>query len=170
MPSAEGLDGPASAGDAAALEAVGAVGAVGAVALPGTADPRLGLSVTHRRYVGYGDAHYGGNLVDGAYALALFGDVATEVCIRLDGDEGLFASYSDVQFRAPVQAGEVIEATAAVTAVGRRSRELTFEASVVCRADPARGPSAAAVLAEPVVVATATGTVVVPAPASDSAP
>ena len=55
------------------------------------ADPRLGLSVTHRRYVSYGDAHYGGNLVDGAYALALFGDVATEVCIRLDGDEGLFA-------------------------------------------------------------------------------
>ena len=88
-------------------------------------DPRLGLSVTHRRYVTYGDAHYGGNLVDGAYALALFGDVATEVCIRTDGDEGLFASYADVQFRAPVQAGDIIEATAAVTAVGRRSRELT---------------------------------------------
>ena len=81
------------------------------------ADPRLGLSVTHRRYVSYADAHYGGNLVDGAYALALFGDVATEACIRMDGDEGLFASYSDVQFRAPVQAGDVIEATAAVTAI-----------------------------------------------------
>ncbi len=126
--------------------------------------------MTHRRYVGYGDAHYGGNLVDGAYVLGLFGDVATEVCIRMDGDEGLFASYSDVQFRAPVLAGDVIEATAAVTAVGRRSRELAFEARVVCRADPARGPSAAAVLAEPLVVATATGTVVVPGPASDSAP
>jgi 3-aminobutyryl-CoA ammonia-lyase len=167
MPSAEGRGGPAGPGEAADLEAVGAVGAA---ALPGSADPRLGLSVTHRRYVGYGDAHYGGNLVDGAYALALFGDVATEVCIRLDGDEGLFASYSDVQFRAPVQAGDVIEATAAVTVVGRRSRELTFEASVVCRADPARGPSAAAVLAEPLVVATATGTVVVPGPAADSVP
>ena len=138
--------------------------------MPNAKDPRLGLSVTHRRYVTYGDAHYGGNLVDGAYALALFGDVATEVCIRMDGDEGLFASYADVQFRAQVQAGDIIEATAAVTAVGRRSRELTFEASVVCRADPARGPSAAAVLPEPLVVATATGTVVVPGPALGRAP
>ena len=77
-----------------------------------------GLSVTHRRYVTYGDAHYGGNLVDGAYVLGLFGDVATEVCIRTDADEGLFASYSDVQFRAPVLAGDIIEATATVTAVG----------------------------------------------------
>ena len=65
----------------------------------------VGLSVTHRRYVKYGDAHYAGNLVDGAYVLGLFGDVATEVCIRGDADEGLFASYSDVQFRAPVRAG-----------------------------------------------------------------
>ena len=82
----------------------------------------VGLSVTHRRYVPYCDAHYGGNLVDGAYVLGLFGDVATELCIRTDGDEGLFASYSDVQFRAPVRAGDVLEATATVTAVGRRSR------------------------------------------------
>ena len=82
------------------------------------------------------DAHYGGNLVDGAYVLALFGDVATEACIRMDGDEGLFASYSDVQFRAPVLGGDVIETTATVTRVGRRSRDLAFEARVVCRADP----------------------------------
>ena len=107
-------------------------------------------------------AHYAGNLVDGAYSLKLFGDVATEMCIRTDGDEGLFASYSDVQFRAPVRAGDVIEATATVTAVGRRSRQLAFEARVVCRGDAARGESAASVLAEPVVVVTATGTVVVP--------
>jgi len=127
-------------------------------------DGRLGLTVTHRRYVTHGDAHYGGSLVDGAYVLGLFGDVATEVCIRADGDEGLFASYSDVQFRAPVRAGDVIEASAAVTSVGRRSRELAFEARVVCRADPARGPSAATVLADPVIAVTATGTVVVPAP------
>ena len=124
-----------------------------------------GLSVTHRRYVTHGDAHYGGNLVDGAYVLGLFGDVATEACIRMDGDEGLFASYSDVQFRAPVLAGDVIEATATVTEVGRRSRRLAFEARVVCRADPARGASAASVLDEPVIVVTASGTVVVP-PAS----
>ena len=76
----------------------------------------VGLSVTHRRYVKYGDAHYAGNLVDGAYVLGLFGDVATEACIRGDADEGLFASYSDVQFRAPVRAGDVIEATATVIA------------------------------------------------------
>ena len=132
----------------------------GAAAVP--ADSRLGLSVTHRRYVPYSHAHYGGNLVDGAYVLGLFGDVATEVSIRTDGDEGLFASYSDVQFRAPVLAGDVIEATATVTAAGRRSRQLAFEARVVCRADPARGDSAASVLAEPVVVVTAAGTIVVP--------
>jgi 3-aminobutyryl-CoA ammonia-lyase len=125
-----------------------------------------GLTVTHRRYVAARDAHYGGSLVDGAYVLGLFGDVATEVAIRMDGDEGLFASYSDVQFRAPVRAGDVIEATGTVLRTGRRSRQLAFEARVVCRADPARGPSAAAVLDEPIVVVTATGTVVVPVAAS----
>ena len=126
-------------------------------------DPRLGLTVTHRRYVPYSHAHYGGSLVDGAYVLGLFGDVATEVCIQGDGDEGLFAAYSDVQFRAPVRAGDVLEVTAVVTRAGRRSRELSFEARVVCRADPARGPSAAQALPDPVVAVTATGTVVVPA-------
>ena len=125
-------------------------------------DPRLGLTVTHRRYVPYSHAHYGGSLVDGAYVLGLFGDVATEVCIQGDGDEGLFAAYSDVQFRAPVRAGDVLEVTAVVTRAGRRSRELSFEARVVCRADPARGPSAAQALPDPVVAVTATGTVVVP--------
>lgn len=123
----------------------------------------VGQSVTHRRYVKYGDAHYGGNLVDGAYVLGLFGDVATELCIRADADEGLLASYSDVQLHAPVRAGDIIEATATVTAVGRRSRQLAFEARVTCRADPGRGDSAASVLGEPVVVVTAAGTVVVPA-------
>ena len=132
----------------------------------GSVTAEVGLSVTHRRYVKYGDAHYAGNLVDGAYVLGLFGDVATEVCIRGDADEGLFASYSDVQFRAPVRAGDVIEATATVTAVGRRSRRLAFEARVVCRGEPARGESAASVLTEPIVVVTATGTVVVSAAAS----
>ncbi len=126
-------------------------------------DPRLGLTVTHRRYVPYSHAHYGGSLVDGAYTLGLFGDVATELCIRTDGDEGLFASYSEVQFRAPVIAGDVLEVTAVITRVGTRSRQVAFEATVVCRAQPERGPSAAAVLAEPIVAVTATGTVVVPA-------
>lgn len=118
--------------------------------------------VTHRRYVPYSHAHYGGSLVDGAYVLGLFGDVATEVCIRTDGDEGLFASYSRVDFVAPVQAGDVVEVTATVTRVGNRSRDVAFEARVVCRAEPERGPSAARVLDPPLVVCTATGTVVVP--------
>ena len=69
----------------------------------------VGLTVTHRRYVPYSHAHYAGSLVDGAYSLAAFGDVATELCIRTDGDEGLFASYSSVQFLAPVRAGDGIE-------------------------------------------------------------
>jgi 3-aminobutyryl-CoA ammonia-lyase len=124
--------------------------------------PRVGLTVTHRRYVPYSHAHYGGNLVDGAYVLALFGDVATELCIRTDGDEGLFAAYSSVEFRAPVRAGDVLEVTATVTRVGRRSRDVAFEARVCCRADPERGPSAATVLADPVVAVTAAGTVVAP--------
>ena len=90
------------------------------------------------------------------------GDVATEASIRSDGDEGLFASYSDVQFRAPVRAGDVLEVTAKITRAGRRSRQMSFEARVVCRADPERSPSAAAVLAEPIVAVTAEGTVVIP--------
>lgn len=125
-------------------------------------DPRLGLVVVHRRYVPYSHAHYAGNLVDGAYSLAAFGDVATEVCIRTDGDEGLFASYSDVQFLAPVRAGDVLEIEARVSRVGRRSRELAFEARVVCRGRPDRSESAAEVLDPPVVATRATGTVVVP--------
>ncbi|MEU5940909.1 hotdog domain-containing protein [Micromonospora sp. NPDC047548] len=128
-------------------------------------DSRVGLTVTHRRYVPYSHAHYAGNLVDGAYALGLFGDVATEVCIRTDGDEGLFASYSDVQFRAPMKAGDVLEVVATVTRVGTRSRTIEFEARVVCRGRPDRSESAAEVLETPVVAVTATGTVVVPLPA-----
>ncbi|WP_030167980.1 hotdog domain-containing protein [Spirillospora albida] len=125
-------------------------------------DPREGLTVTHRRYVPYSHAHYAGNLVDGAYALGLFGDVATEVCIRSDGDEGLFAGYADVRFLAPLRAGDVVEATAVVTRVGTRSRTLALEARVVCRGRPDKGASAAEVLPEPIVAVTATGTVVVP--------
>jgi 3-aminobutyryl-CoA ammonia-lyase len=123
----------------------------------------VGLRVVHRRYVPYSHAHYAGNLVDGAYSLGLFGDVATEMCILTDGDEGLFASYADVQFLAPVRAGDVLEISCEVTRVGTRSRELAFAVHVVARgaATEAR-PGAAAVLAEPLRATTATGTVVVP--------
>jgi 3-aminobutyryl-CoA ammonia-lyase len=125
-------------------------------------DPRQGLTVVHRRYVPYSHAHYAGNLVDGAYALGLFGDVATEVCIRTDGDEGLFAGYSEVMFTAPIHAGDVVEVTAQVSRVGNRSRTLELSCAVVCRGRPDRGPSAAEVLDPPIVAVTATGTVVVP--------
>jgi 3-aminobutyryl-CoA ammonia-lyase len=125
-------------------------------------DPRLGLTVTHRRYVPYAHAHYGGSLVDGAYTLGLFGDVATEVAIRTDGDEGLLAGYSQVRFLAPVQAGDVLEASCQVVRVGRRSRELRCWADVVARAEPGRGASAAAVLEPPLRVVEATAALVVP--------
>jgi 3-aminobutyryl-CoA ammonia-lyase len=122
----------------------------------------IGLTVTHRQYVPYSHAHYAGNLVDGAYVLGLFGDVATEVCIQSDGDEGLFASYSDVQFLQPLRAGDVVEVTATISRVGNRSRELEFVARVVCRGRTDVSASAAEVLAEPLVITRATGTVVVP--------
>ncbi|WP_138757807.1 hotdog fold domain-containing protein [Modestobacter altitudinis] len=126
-------------------------------------DPRVGLTVTHRRYVPYAHGHYGGDLVDGAYTLGVFGDVATELAIRADGDEGLLAGYSAVSFLAPVQAGDVLEACCEVVRVGRRSRELRCWADVVARADPARGASAARVLDPPLRVVEATATLVVPA-------
>lgn len=130
--------------------------------------PEPGTSVTHRRYVPYSHAHYAGNLVDGAYGLGLFGDVATELCIRTDGDEGLFASYSDVQFLAPVRAGDVVEASATLVRAGNRSRTMEFVLSVVARQQPDAGVSAAAVLEPPVVATRATGVVVVP-PAPETA-
>jgi 3-aminobutyryl-CoA ammonia-lyase len=127
-----------------------------------TKEPHVGLTVTHRSYVPASHAHYAGNLVDGAYSLQLFGDVATELCIRTDGDEGLFASYSDVQFLAPVRGGDVVEAEAVLRKVGTRSRTIEFTLRVVCRGTPERGGSAAEVLADPVVATSATGVVVVP--------
>lgn len=125
-------------------------------------DPRLGLVVAHRRYVPRAHAHYGGALMDGAYTLGLFGDVATEVCIRTDGDEGLLAGYSAVTFHTAVQAGDVLEVSARVTRAGRRSRDLDFRALVVCRAAPERGPSAAHLLEPALLAVSAKGTVVVP--------
>jgi 3-aminobutyryl-CoA ammonia-lyase len=121
-----------------------------------------GMTVMHRRYVAYSHAHYAGNLVDGAYVMGLFGDVATELAIRSDGDEGLLAGYRDVAFRAPVHGGDVIEVTARLLEVGRRSRTVEFAASIVCRSDPERGESAGRVVDPPIVAVTATGTVVVP--------
>ncbi|TAM74062.1 3-aminobutyryl-CoA ammonia lyase [bacterium] len=108
------------------------------------------------------DAHYGGNLVDGARLLALFGDVATELQIALDGDEGLFAAYDTIEFLAPVYAGDYIEAEGRITRVGNTSRAMAFEARKVIAARYELAPSAADLLAEPIVVARASGTCVTP--------
>jgi 3-aminobutyryl-CoA ammonia-lyase len=108
------------------------------------------------------DAHYGGNLVDGARMLGLFGDVATELCILHDGDEGLFRAYDSVEFLAPVYGGDYIEAEGEIVEVGRTSRKMRFEARKVIRPLPEVSASAAEVLAEPIVVCRASGTCVVP--------
>src|SRR5215471_996033 len=123
----------------------------------------VGTRVVHRRYVPYSDAHYAGNLVDGAYSLKLFGDVATEMCIVTDSDEGLFASYSEVQFKEPVRAGDVLEIVCELVRVGTRSRLLELSVSVVARgASTPERPGAAEMLDPPLLATSATGTVVVP--------
>ncbi|QUH19140.1 hotdog domain-containing protein [Alkaliphilus sp. B6464] len=108
------------------------------------------------------DAHYGGNLVDGAKMLQLFGDVATELLIRNDGDEGLFVGYESVEFTAPVYAGDYIEAVGEITNVGNSSRKMTFEARKVIVPRPDISDSACDVLEEAIVVCRAVGTCVVP--------
>jgi len=131
--------------------------------MPTKSGKDVGTRVVHRRYVPYSDAHYAGYLVDGAYSLKLFGDVATEMCIVTDGDEGLFASYSDVQFKEPVRAGDVLEIVCELVRVGSRSRVLELSVHVVARGTPSdEHPGAAEVLDQPLVATTATGTVVVP--------
>lgn len=109
-----------------------------------------------------GDAHYGGNLVDGAHMLAIFGDVATELLIIQDGDEGLFCAYDNVEFLAPVHAGDFIEAVGEITHVGNTSRKMVFEARKVITPRTDISDSAADVLAEPIVVCRASGTCVTP--------
>lgn len=115
-----------------------------------------------RLRMGSHDAHYGGNLVDGAKMLQLFGDVATELLIIHDGDEGLFVAYDSVEFLAPVYAGDYIEAVGEITSVGNSSRKMTFEARKVVVQRPDISASAADVLDEPVIVCRAIGTCVVP--------
>jgi 3-aminobutyryl-CoA ammonia-lyase len=112
-----------------------------------------------RLRVGAEQAHYGGGLVDGAFVLKLFGDAATELLVRRDGDEGLFRAYASVEFLAPVHAGDYLEVEAELTRVGKTSREMRFEARKVI--SPGEGSSARP-LEPPVVVARATGTCVVP--------
>jgi len=108
------------------------------------------------------DAHYAGGLVDGAKMLQLFGDVATELLIRNDGDEGLFVAYDNVEFLAPVYAGDYIEAEGEIVHVGNTSRKMNFTAKKVIAPAPEVSPTAAKVLPEPIIVCRASGTCVVP--------
>ncbi len=109
------------------------------------------------------DAHYGGGLVDGARLLALFGDVATELLIRRDGDEGLFRAYESVEFLAPVFAGDYLEIEGEILSEGKTSRKMRFSARKVIRPlGPPAAASACEVLAAPIEVCRAVGTCVVP--------
>jgi len=118
-------------------------------------------TVIHRLRLSQADAHYGGDLIAAGRVMELFGDAATELCIRTDGDEGLLAGYSGVQFLAPLHAGDFIEVRATLTGRGNTSREMSFEAHKYAVPRPEISDSAADLLDDPVLVARATGTCVV---------
>jgi len=120
------------------------------------------MKTTLRLRISAHDVHYGGGLVDGARVLGLFGDVATELLVRADGDEGLFRAYDSIEFLAPVMAGDTLEVEGEILAFGGSSRKMRFEARKVGRARPDLSPSAAELLGSPIVVCRATGTCVVP--------
>ncbi len=109
------------------------------------------------------DEHYAGKLVAGAKMLEIFGDLATELTIRYDGDEGLLRAYDMVEFLSPVYSGDFIEATGRITQVGNTSRKMTFEAYKVITStrDPSN-ESACDILEKPILVARASATGVVP--------
>lgn len=120
------------------------------------------ITSTIRVRMSHKDAHYGGSLVDGAHMVHLFGDVATELLIKMDGDEGLFLKYTDVQFLEPTYAGDYIEASGEIYEVGNTSRKMRFVAKKVVAARPDISPSAADFLDEPVIVCRAEGICVTP--------
>jgi 3-aminobutyryl-CoA ammonia-lyase len=123
----------------------------------------LAYTSTIRLRLSSHDAHYGGELVNGAFMLSLFGDVATELAILCDGDEGLLVGYESVEFLAPLFAGDFVEATGRITKIGRTSRRIEFEARKVITARRDISDSAADVLEIPIVVGRAVGTTVVKA-------
>lgn len=123
--------------------------------------PQIGPASIRIR-ISQADVHYGGNLLSGSKLLEFFGDVATELLIRLDGDEGLFRAYDNVEFLAPVYAGDYLEITGTLVSVGTTSRKMSFEVLKVIAPEPAVAASAARVLEPPILVARASGTCVVP--------
>jgi len=122
--------------------------------------------VIHRRYVSHGDAHYAGGLVDGAYALRIFGEIATELSIVDASDEGLLAGYESVAFHTPIYAGDIVEAHGEIVSAGRRSRRVDLVAYVTARGASDAAQSAATTLDPPIRAVTAVATLVVPEPAA----
>ena len=120
------------------------------------------ITSTLRLRMSHKDAHYGGSLVDGAHMVHLFGDLATELLIKADGDEGLFLKYSDIQFLAPVYAGDYVEVRGEIYEMGNTSRKMRFAAYKVVAARPDISPSAADALDEPVLVCSGEGICVTP--------
>ena len=120
------------------------------------------MKVVHRLRLSMHDAHYGGNLVDGARILGFFGDVATELLIQMDGDEGLFRAYEKVDFLAPLYAGDFIEVVGEIISIGKTSRKMHFQCYKVIASRPDLNPSAADVLKEKILTTEAFGTCVVP--------
>jgi 3-aminobutyryl-CoA ammonia-lyase len=121
------------------------------------------ITSTLRVRIGQEEAHYGGNLVEGARVLKLFGDIVTEIAIVTDGDEGLFVGYDKIEFLAPVYAGDFVEATGRVIKIGNTSRTVELEAHKVIAARYDQSPSGADVLEKPQLVVRAVGTTVIPA-------
>ncbi len=108
------------------------------------------------------DVHYAGDLVDGAHIMKLFGDVATELTIRYDGDEGLLRAYEQVEFLEPVHGGDFLEITGKIVKVGNTSRKIIFEAfKIISSSQDVSQESACDVLKSPILVAKAIGTAVV---------
>jgi 3-aminobutyryl-CoA ammonia-lyase len=129
-----------------------------------------GPVAVHRLRVSQADAHYGGDLVAGAFLMELMGDVATELCIISDGDEGLFAGYSSVEFLRPVRAGDFVEARGEIIRTGSTSREMRFQIFVYARQKTEISDSAADFLDAPELVGRAVGTCVVPVERQRSRP
>ena len=124
---------------------------------------KVNEEVSLRVRVSEKDVHYAGGLVNGAWVLSLFGDIGTEVSIRFDGDEGLLATYKEIQLLTPIHAGDFIEAVAKIVKVGNTSRTIELEARrYIVPASTPEQPSAADVLPKPEVVARATMIDVVP--------
>lgn len=123
----------------------------------------IGEKVILRVRMSAGEAHYAGELVNGSHILDFWGDVGTELAIRLHGDESLFAGYKDVRFTAPVYAGDFMEYHGWIEKVGKTSLTCKFEAYkyITLPRDPKLAISAANVLEKPVLCAEATGTLVV---------